>query len=156
MNRAITGFTTDDLGDWVALLGCGHRQHVRHDPPLVERPWVLSAEGRAARLGESLDCVRCDAAELPDSFVAYKRTAEFTEASVPDGLKRNHATRAGVWGKIVVVEGRLRYSIDEWSRTLELDVERPGIVVPEVKHHVEPLGAVRFFVEFYRAPEGDG
>jgi len=25
--------------------------------------------------------------------------------------------------------------------------------VPEVLHCVEPLGAVRFFVEFYRAPD---
>ena len=28
-----------------------------------------------------------------------------------------------------------------------------GVVVPEVLHHVEPLGPVRFSVEFYKAAE---
>lgn len=66
MERAIVGFRTDDEGHWVALLDCGHRQHVRHDPPLVERPWVLTEEGRASRLGVLLDCVRCDRGEPVD------------------------------------------------------------------------------------------
>ncbi|MCB1185380.1 DUF3565 domain-containing protein, partial [bacterium] len=33
----ITGFIQDEAGDWIALLACGHRRHVRHRPPLVER-----------------------------------------------------------------------------------------------------------------------
>ena len=59
MQRPITGFARDESGDWTALLSCGHRQHVRHDPPLVSRPWTLTATGRASRLSEHLDCVRC-------------------------------------------------------------------------------------------------
>jgi hypothetical protein len=55
MQRSIIGFRTDDEGHWVALLDCGHPQHVRHDPPMVERPWVTTAEGRATRLAELLD-----------------------------------------------------------------------------------------------------
>jgi len=31
MNRRITGFHQDDVGDWVAELDCGHTQLVRHD-----------------------------------------------------------------------------------------------------------------------------
>jgi hypothetical protein len=46
-----------------AELECGHFQHVRHDPPLATRPWVLTAEGRASRLGLELDCKRCDEEE---------------------------------------------------------------------------------------------
>jgi tellurite methyltransferase len=57
--RRIVGFSLDDAGDWVAELECGHRQHVRHAPPLASRPWVLSADGRASRVGTSLPCVRC-------------------------------------------------------------------------------------------------
>ena len=57
--RAIVGFRQDDESHWVAELECGHTQHVRHDPPLVERPWVLTAEGRAARVGQRLRCVKC-------------------------------------------------------------------------------------------------
>ncbi|MDQ3259100.1 MAG: DUF3565 domain-containing protein [Acidobacteriota bacterium] len=62
MNRNITGFHKDEIGDWRANLECGHRQHVRHNPPLISRPWVLSEEGRASRIGFELDCKHCDEA----------------------------------------------------------------------------------------------
>ncbi len=38
MNQPIVGFEQDELGDWRAILACGHRQHVRDNPPLVSRP----------------------------------------------------------------------------------------------------------------------
>ncbi|MBA3392802.1 MAG: DUF3565 domain-containing protein [Deltaproteobacteria bacterium] len=60
MQRAITGFHLDEHGDWVAELACGHGQHVRHKPPFQLRPWVVTAEGRASRIGVELTCVRCD------------------------------------------------------------------------------------------------
>lgn len=56
----MVGFEQDEVGDWVALLECGHRQHVRHRPPWQERAWVETAEGRQSRLGEPLECVECD------------------------------------------------------------------------------------------------
>lgn len=59
LKRKITGFHQDEEGHWVADLECGHRQHVRHDPPLVSRPWVLTPAGRAARVGAELDCQTC-------------------------------------------------------------------------------------------------
>jgi tellurite resistance-related uncharacterized protein len=153
VERPIVGFATDAAGDWVAWLSCGHPQHVRHAPPFMERPWVLTAEGRTGRLGQMLDCVRCDAAELPPHFVPYKRTAEFTETSLPDALRRRHTTKAGVWATILVSTGRLRYCVDATGIVSELSPGVVGIVVPEVEHHVEPLGRVRFVVEFYRAPK---
>ena len=60
MQRGITGYHKDDEGDWVAELECGHGQHVRHNPPWVNRPWVLTPEGRNAQLGKLLDCKKCD------------------------------------------------------------------------------------------------
>ena len=60
MERAIVGFHQDDQGDWVAKLACGHNQHVRHRPPWMNRPWVITVEGRSARLGQPLDCKLCD------------------------------------------------------------------------------------------------
>lgn len=66
MLQPITGYHQDDEGHWVAQLACGHNQHVRHDPPLMTRPWVVSKEGRASMLGETLDCIRCDAGEPAD------------------------------------------------------------------------------------------
>ena len=60
MERVIVGFARDEKGDWVALLECGHRQHVRHRPPWQERAWVVTPKGREGRLGTPLDCVLCD------------------------------------------------------------------------------------------------
>ena len=60
MKRSIEGYEKDEQGDWRAKLECGHYQHVRHNPPLITREWVLSEQGRASRLGYELDCKRCD------------------------------------------------------------------------------------------------
>lgn len=57
--RRIVAFLQDAKGDWVAELSCGHTQHVRHEPPLAERPWVLTHEGRAAMIGTPLRCRLC-------------------------------------------------------------------------------------------------
>ena len=66
MQQPIVGFEQDELGDWRAILACGHRQHVRHNPPFAERPWVLSPEGRARFIGYPLNCLHCD-----DEAAAY-------------------------------------------------------------------------------------
>lgn len=57
--RKIVTFHQDECGDWVADLECGHRQHVRHDPPWQDRPWVQTLEGRAPYLGHELRCKKC-------------------------------------------------------------------------------------------------
>ena len=85
---------------------------------------------------------------LPPNVVPYQRTKEFSETTVPPGLTRRHDTKAGVWGRICVLEGRLTY------RILEPEVEEhvlspgtEGVVEPQVPHEVDPIGEVRFFVE---------
>ena len=60
MLRAIVGFHKDDENHWVADLECGHTQHVRHDPPWQERPWVQTEQGRAQSIGRELNCVKCE------------------------------------------------------------------------------------------------
>jgi len=60
MKQKITGFDKDDEDHWRAILECGHRQHLRHDPPMTTRTWVLTEEGRASRIGFELDCKRCN------------------------------------------------------------------------------------------------
>ena len=87
---------------------------------------------------------------LPDGVYGYARTAEFSEGSIPGNLLKSHRTKAGTWGKIVVLQGQLRYRILEPEiRAFELSPDNPGIVEPEVPHEVEALGRVRFYVEFY-------
>ena len=63
MERAIIAFHQDPQGDWVADLECGHTQHVRHDPPWIEHPWVTTPDGRQNRLGGILACRQCEAEE---------------------------------------------------------------------------------------------
>ncbi len=88
---------------------------------------------------------------LPDNLIAYKRTQEFTEVSVPNGLLHAHSTQADVWGKIVVLEGTLIYRILEpVAEERLLSLECYGVIEPTVKHEVMPQGKVRFYVEFYR------
>lgn len=60
MQRRIVGFHQDAEQHWVADLECGHTQHVRHDPPWQNRPWVLKEESRREYLGVMLNCVVCD------------------------------------------------------------------------------------------------
>jgi tellurite methyltransferase len=155
MERPITRFEFDGEGDPIAILSCGHAQHVRHNPPFINRPWVTTEQGRHSMLGKTLNCIRCDKFELPNSFIAYKKTPVFTEESLPGALRKDHATRVGVWGKIIVAEGKLRYRVPALQADMELSQDKIGIVVPEVLHNVEPLGAIRFFVEFYKAPDKD-
>jgi hypothetical protein len=59
MQRRIVGFHQDDEEHWVAELECGHQQHVRHQPPWINRPWVVTPEGRARVRGHVLECKTC-------------------------------------------------------------------------------------------------
>ncbi|MCB1484287.1 MAG: DUF3565 domain-containing protein [Hyphomicrobiaceae bacterium] len=65
MQSTIIGFELDEDGYWVALLGCGHRQHMRHKPPFIERPWVIDQTSREAIIGQAIDCPLCDAENAP-------------------------------------------------------------------------------------------
>ena len=152
MQRAIAGFHHDDGGEWVAELSCGHGQHIRHHPPFWVCAWVLTAEGRAEKLGAELNCVLCDRFEMPAGYSRYKRTPEFDQDSIPGALRKHHSTKPRIWAVIHVIAGRLRYIVEPplaSERILECGVR--GIVVPEVLHRVAPEGDVRFFVEFHRA-----
>lgn len=60
LKQKIIAFHKDEQGEWVADLECGHRQHVRHKPPWMVRPWIETHEGRESRIGVELDCKRCD------------------------------------------------------------------------------------------------
>ncbi|GDY25351.1 DUF3565 domain-containing protein [Agarivorans sp. Toyoura001] len=59
MKQVIVGFELDDERHWVARLACGHYQHVRHQPPWQNRPWVMDYKGRSSMIGQTLNCVKC-------------------------------------------------------------------------------------------------
>jgi tellurite resistance-related uncharacterized protein len=95
---------------------------------------------------------------LPEDVRPYRKTDVFTQETVPAGLLRAHTTKEGAWALIHVLEGRLAYSVKDprrvASRVVLTPDGPPGVVEPTILHDVEPLGAVRFFVEFHRRPEG--
>jgi tellurite methyltransferase len=151
MQTTITGFHQDDAGDWIAELACDHGQHMRHRPPWQLREWVTTDEGRRQKLGEPIDCPLCDALAMPGAAREYKRTATFTEETLPAALRADHRTKTGTWARIVVEEGALEYHVR--GRIHRLERGHVGLVEPERPHRVRPLGRVRVHVEFWRVPE---
>lgn len=95
---------------------------------------------------------------LPQGLESYRRTDDFTGETVPAALLKDHDTKAGTWGLIHVDTGMLRYCVTDPRRTpfetILTPATAPGIVEPTIRHHVEPIGDVRFHVEFWRAPVG--
>lgn len=150
VERSIIGYHQDEVGDWVAELDCGHNQHVRHRPPFQLRAWALDPKGRVDRLGTNLECRLCERAEIPETLRSVRTTPVWDQASMPAGLRRAHRVAAGTWGRIVVYEGRLRFTA---ATTPAIEIELGAGVLqgipPGVEHCVEPLGAVRFAVEFF-------
>jgi hypothetical protein len=72
MKQAITGFHQDEEQHWVADLACGHTQHVRHDPPWQSCPWVITEEGRVSKIGNTLECKKCDEENTSGEVVVHE------------------------------------------------------------------------------------
>jgi tellurite resistance-related uncharacterized protein len=90
---------------------------------------------------------------LPAGVVAYRRTAIFDETTLPAALRRHHRTKPGVWALIHVMEGRLLFRTLDPPGEMLLQPGVTGLIRPQQLHEVEPLGAVRFYIEFHAAPE---
>lgn len=93
------------------------------------------------------------AATIPAGFEVYKTTPEFRESTIPEGLLRAHATKEGIWGRICVMAGSLRYTVVDNRRQQRERLLTPGIhgvIEPSILHHVAADGRVRFYVEFLR------
>lgn len=95
-------------------------------------------------------------ASLPAGLEPYKRTPSFSDTTIPAGLLSDHSTKDGTWGLIHVEEGTLRYVISDERRPpaerLLTPETEPGVVEPTILHRVEPVGQVRFHVQFHRTP----
>jgi tellurite resistance-related uncharacterized protein len=81
----------------------------------------------------------------------YKITPVFDQETLPAGLRREHRTKAGVWGVVRVLEGTLRLEYGDGSPERILSPGVPGLLKPGQPHLVEPLGCMRMQVEFYEA-----
>jgi hemoglobin len=132
---------------------------------------AAALQARAAQIGRNFQTAlfgRPDAAPQADSAVGAQPAAPaaeptaspgssspiFSESSLPASLRREHRTKAGVWGVIRVLEGRRRLHVAGATGTAEareLAPDRPGLVEPTQAHWVEPLGPMRMRIEFHDA-----
>jgi tellurite resistance-related uncharacterized protein len=152
--RTIEHFHQDDVGDWVAELACLHDQHVRHQPPFWDRPWVLTESGRSDRIGSSLDCPLCDRAELPEGLVAVRTAGPFDQATLPAGLRRDHVVADHTWAVLRVLDGSVDFSMATDPPVMRrLDAGAQQAIPPRVPHALQLSGEARLEIDFLARPE---
>lgn len=90
---------------------------------------------------------------LPKGAVHYA-TSRFTQDTLPEKLRKDHCTKAGVWGLLAVQSGRLLFRREDKAGVI---VETGGTAVfaPQEVHSVEALGAVAFEIRFHRRGVSD-
>jgi tellurite resistance-related uncharacterized protein len=144
--------TAANLTERLDAFGSALEHHVRFE----ERQWFVALE---RELGDELE-ILTEALRahrmptLPDDVEEYKRTDVFDVDTTPKGLRKTHDLKPGVWGQIVVEQGRVSYVLeDDEGLTFVLTPERHGVVAPTRPHHVEPSEEARFYVRFLRAPD---
>ena len=86
----------------------------------------------------------------------YRSTPVFDENTLPAALRGEHRTKAGVWGVIEVLEGKVKFTRPDRADTVILERGKPGLVLPEQPHFVEPIGPMRRQVHFYDQPPDIG
>jgi tellurite resistance-related uncharacterized protein len=170
MQRAMRAFHLDAEGHWVAELSCGHRQHVRHQPPFTQRPWVVTEEGRAGRIGQCLECAACDRREMPKGHAPYRRTPTFHQGSLPRALLQRHDTKAGVWALLHVLRGTVEL-VESGASGEQRQIVTAGhhaVICPEFEHRLvlpdvssgespraDESAEVELYLELWRAePQG--
>ncbi|MFW2335302.1 DUF1971 domain-containing protein [Ilumatobacter sp.] len=95
------------------------------------------------------------AIELPHGCELVRTTREFDEHTVPGGLLAAHRVADGVWGRLVVRNGSLRFGFDDAPGERLVVAGDSQVIPPARVHHLTIEGAVRFVVEFHR-PTGAG
>lgn len=95
-----------------------------------------------------------DEIELPGCTRLVRTTPEFDRESVPDGLLRAHRVADGVWGRLLVRSGSLRFVFeDDSEHPVTIGEDAVQVIPPGRPHHLELDVPVRFVVEFHRLDE---
>eukprot|EP00656_Telonema_subtile_P015398 TRINITY_DN18058_c0_g1_i2.p1 TRINITY_DN18058_c0_g1~~TRINITY_DN18058_c0_g1_i2.p1 ORF type:complete len:144 (+),score=37.68 TRINITY_DN18058_c0_g1_i2:195-626(+) len=105
------------------------------------------------------------AVKMPPDAFAYKRLpgeGYFTKDTILKGLLSRHNTKAGVWGQINVVKGKLQLqTLDGELETVVMSRGQNGVVAPRQYHQVKPLSDdLQMFIVFHQiedeGPRGGG
>ncbi len=84
--------------------------------------------------------------------VPYRSTPVFDQDTLPQALRARHDTKAGVWGRIRIIEGEVRITYLDPPSELVLIPDNPGLVRPGQPHFVTPLGPMKMQIDFYDQP----
>lgn len=119
-------------------------------PLAVAQEMQIKARRIASRLnlaltGEMLE-LRAEK-PAPPILKPYKTTKIFDETTVPAALLESHRVKSGAWALIRVLTGSMRLVTGQ--TVSPLDPDHIGRVLPEVEHHLELHGPVRFLIEFF-------
>jgi tellurite resistance-related uncharacterized protein len=82
----------------------------------------------------------------------YRSTPVFDETTLPAALRARHNTKAGVWGMVCVLEGRVKLTYLDPPAERILETGMTGLLLPQQDHFVEPLGPMKMRVDFYDSP----
>lgn len=88
--------------------------------------------------------------DLPPGLEFVRVTPTFDENSVPAGLLAAHQVAAGVWGRLLVRAGAVRFVFEGTGRTHDLVAGDSLAIPPQTLHHLQLTGPVRLAVEFHR------
>jgi tellurite resistance-related uncharacterized protein len=93
---------------------------------------------------------------IPDGHVLARTTDVFDNDTVPAGLLRAHRVADGIWGRLVVHAGTVRFVFEDAADDPATVSAGESVVIPPARlHHVELDGPARFAVEFHRPVAGN-
>lgn len=82
----------------------------------------------------------------------YRSSPVFTAATLPQGLQREHRTKAGVWAQIRILAGALQYDPMDGTPPYLLTPTRWVTVAPQEAHLVQLVGPVELQIDFFDQP----
>ncbi|MGP9421823.1 DUF1971 domain-containing protein [Rahnella sp. NRRL B-41462] len=97
---------------------------------------------------------------IPSHYVHTRATPFFDKSNVPAALLSHHNTKAGVYGRLSVMHGTVKYfgfpDAENKAPDLELVIEAGnfGISPPQKWHRIELLTEDTYFnIDFFTEPE---
>ena len=92
---------------------------------------------------------------MKEQLICYKRMPVWTKDSLPKMFQEKHNTKEGTWGKITILQGKLKFYVlteegDIISEHILTPSTAPSFVEPQLWHRVEPLSDdLECYLAFY-------
>ena len=80
----------------------------------------------------------------------YKKTPIFNAKNAPKAILEKHNTKEGVWGKLVVISGTLKFIDLENDKEVVLVEGEFQIIEPTKWHKLVLIDNPEFYIEFFK------